>query len=1410
MKCKTVFFLRKAVCIAFVLQGWFCGSSVYAQSNAANAGTEFYITYLHQTYCVGNLQLKVVVEQECYITAQYNQTGTYWNGWNNTLVQPGIYTAAVTYADVVNTATGISNRSITLTASENVCVFSINYCAASTDGTCILPVPAWGTQYRLVTGHTGYQATSCPTYSVVAKENNTVVTLHNNATITLNKNQVYHFYGSTQNDILTGMKVTATNPVALYSGHTIVNSGTTCSLGPSSADHIYEQLWSVDKWGKDFFVMPIATPCSSKDWGGTLCIVANENATNVTISGGIGTTVNYILNEGDYMFVCYLMTELARIVSDKPIMVNITLPDASLMIIPATAQRIQHALVAPFVMTGSSNIQNHRIDLLIPSAYWNQTVIMENNAVVPGNATYTVQTSLDFPDWYHLSKNLSNTNVAIDITCPGGFLAYMSGCGSIEAYGFSVGAGAYDLQNYFTIQEQATTIETYYENTTEITHTFETNDIIVVKRTVETPFDSIRWFINGIQYPIADNTSMMNTLNFPASALNKGENFLTMSVRYQGSASDSLYTGSIWRGTIFLDAKDDYIQILTCYDSIIIDVLANDTMIHCDRNSMVFTITGGSLADATTSVNTNKDIVYARDTNFLGQDTLEYQVECNDTIYTARVFILVAECPDNISDASCYDTPPAQDWTMREIRSTNEVFSTYQIPIVGDVDGDGIPEILVGRDPTGGTGAGAVCSQIAIFKGNNITTPWRTINTTQPFNWFVYTKYGIVKTKIGGIDTVLIVVAERDRYLRAYNYNGGLVWTSSAVYHATNSEVGHDGSAPGFADFNNDGIPEVMIKGKIFNSVNGQLLCSTPTDPLYHYCAPIAADLFNTGKLNFIVGNNIYTPNASLTALTLERTLTFPINPSDLDVGTTTLSQPRPAFTGNASLSGTWCNEGGLASAVDIDNDGKLELIYQHHRTGLGAPNYGEALISVVDPATGAIKASKYIPYAEVCGWPFVGDIDGCGSPEIVFIRNRYNGDTDPQYLKMYAYKYVPGNPILQKFWEYDHTDHSGQTGMTLFDFNQDGISEIVYRDEVNLRIINGSLIHHQTGLSVAAPYNLSTFPNTSGTRAEYPVVADVDGDGQADITIVGGTATQSLVGTLRVYKSLNLSTSPWAPARKVWNQYAYNAANVNENLTIPRFPISPATVFPNGSRPYNNFLQQQTLLSANGSPFWTLPNIIWETAPSATAAGDSITFTGCITNIGDATLQTPIYITLYKNDTLPSNMPGNILAVDTLQTTLMAGDTLCFSLSVKNICSHAPFTSIWISINDSNGIYPYQQQCEIDGRKEITNITFTDTLSASISASDNNVCVGTDITFTANVTNGGSSPTYQWKVNGIDLSGETNSTCTYTPENDDVITCVVTSVNQCVNPNSVTTNEITMIIVPKATPAITIKVSPK
>ena len=82
-------------------------------------------------------------------------------------------------------------------------------------------------------------------------------------------------------------------------------------------------------------------------------------------------------------------------------------------------------------------------------------------------------------------------------------------------------------------------------------------------------------------------------------------------------------------------------------------------------------------------------------------------------------------------------------------------------------------------------------------------------------------------------------------------------------------------------------------------------------------------------------------------------------------------------------------------------------------------------------------------------------------------------------------------------------------------------------------------------------------------------------------------------------------------------------------------------------------------------------------------------------------------------------------------------------------------------------------------------------------------VCAGTTVTFTATPANGGSSPTYQWKVNGI--SSGTGSTHAYVPANGDIVTCVLTSNALCAAPDTAISNAMTMSVIPTVVPTISV-----
>jgi hypothetical protein len=128
----------------------------------------------------------------------------------------------------------------------------------------------------------------------------------------------------------------------------------------------------------------------------------------------------------------------------------------------------------------------------------------------------------------------------------------------------------------------------------------------------------------------------------------------------------------------------------------------------------------------------------------------------------------------------------------------------------------------------------------------------------------------------------------------------------------------------------------------------------------------------------------------------------------------------------------------------------------------------------------------------------------------------------------------------------------SHATGSLVFDFEGDGLPEVVYADELSLWVFDG-----KTGL-----VRLQDAAHNSRTLHEYPTVADIDSDGSAEIIVInGGSHYNEPTTGLFVIGSIS---DGWQRGRQVWNQHAYNIVNINEDLSIPTAPMSNWPVFNN------------------------------------------------------------------------------------------------------------------------------------------------------------------------------------------------------------------------------------------------------
>ncbi len=132
-------------------------------------------------------------------------------------------------------------------------------------------------------------------------------------------------------------------------------------------------------------------------------------------------------------------------------------------------------------------------------------------------------------------------------------------------------------------------------------------------------------------------------------------------------------------------------------------------------------------------------------------------------------------------------------------------------------------------------------------------------------------------------------------------------------------------------------------------------------------------------------------------------------------------------------------------------------------------------------------------------------------------------------------------------------------------------------------------------------------------------------------------------------------------------------------------------------------------------------------------------------------------------------------------------GDVItCVMTSDANCASGSPATSNAITITVSSSI----------------------TASVTISTSSTTVCQGSNVVFTALPVNGGTTPAYQWKLNGNNVGSGNATYSNSSLGNGDVITCVMTSTAGCVTNPTVTSNTVTVTVTPNVTASVSVTAS--
>lgn len=292
-------------------------------------------------------------------------------------------------------------------------------------------------------------------------------------------------------------------------------------------------------------------------------------------------------------------------------------------------------------------------------------------------------------------------------------------------------------------------------------------------------------------------------------------------------------------------------------------------------------------------------------------------------------------------------------------------------------------------------------------------------------------------------------------------------------------------------------------------------------------------------------------------------------------------------------------------------------------------------------------------------------------------------------------------------------------------------------------------------------------------------------------------------------YYSLNVQSGGTIAARFCTFEYmdGYGVHLQNGSLVDPAYAFTGCT-FRNGS-------SGGTLLTANNSQTMQVHNAIF---PANSWGGASNVWKG----VNDGRVYFVDFSGPFSGESFDNDGFNRIDWVPTLTAlasatpaTICAGYTSQLNMAATG--GVAPLTYIWspaAGLSDPNIANPVASSATTTDYSVIVtdqlgaavtgNVLLTVNpslpVSVSIAASANPSPPANFVMFTASPVNGGPTPIYQWKVNGVN-AGTGLSTFSYVPLNNDQVACTLTSnLATCFFPAQAVSNTITMVIVPANT----------
>lgn len=462
----------------------------------------------------------------------------------------------------------------------------------------------------------------------------------------------------------------------------------------------------------------------------------------------------------------------------------------------------------------------------------------------------------------------------------------------------------------------------------------------------------------------------------------------------------------------------------------------------------------------------------------------------------------------------------------------DDVVMTPVVANVTDDNGDGIidtrdtPDILFVSYRLREDGCCNVNGVLRVISGRCTQdgTPIEHFSAASPF---LDNSAGLAVGDIDGDGVPDIVGMTRTSGTVAFSNTGQVKWTSP---YPDGADI-LTSVQPAITDLDGDGIAEILVGRVVLDGATGAIRWRGVGGlGINAFLGPMsfAADIDLDGRPEVIAGNTVYRADGMLLWQ-----FTFPSANSGCQ------SQGKP------------CD--GYAAAGDFDGDPEAEIVIVRS---------GDVWILHHD---GTLMAHLIIPWDNCTynegGPPTIADFDGDGRVEIGVAGADFYSvfdldccDALPGCAAVPAGADYCQSPGVR--WSVPNNDCSSRvTGSSVFDFDGDGQAEVIYNDETYFRIFRG------TDGTI-----LFQEPNTSHTRLEYPIIADVDNDGNAEIVFIENTS--ALNNPNHGVEIWGDAADRWVPTRRIWNQHMYFITNISEDGRLPPYGSPPNWLI------YNNFRQ--------------------------------------------------------------------------------------------------------------------------------------------------------------------------------------------------------------------------------------------